>query len=497
MFPPRKLFFFGILITGAIWLLWLYDNGLGIGWPANALRNWQQFGLGALHGQLVYNAGGFEALRQPQIYHGMSPWCLYPVYFCTQFSGWTPLGTTSFYLLLTTLVLWGVWSLLGKNAFALLVGVVVILSPGYGRWLSALDPNAISVLFGIPFAAAVTELLKKNRQTASDYLLLILLATAFVPLNWTTAWLLAPFGIYLLLSKRVHQATTLTFLTLSAIGAIIFVAVSMHAKSGGQAADGKFLGGYSWGNYGYGTGLTTARAFTRIFFVSLVGLLPLLVIWITAFFRKNSGTGLKFFHPLLPLAMAMLVIIALRNYFGHHPWMSGPVVIAGLIFSSALIAETMTVNPVTPNCWRQRILVATICFVYGLCVLAFYRTNGSEGRSLIQFVRQATARTDWILVVKDLDPATAQIGDRIGESLDRHVVVLNSLSDFPSGQPGAILSTVPIHNHQIIAEKTADSTVIDKRLQSVAGWFNRVIAHRNPGDRMNIPSHFYLYQPTP
>ncbi len=496
--PLRKIFFITAVLAAAGWLMWLFDDGLGIGWPSNALRNWQQFGPAALHGVLVYNPGGFDAVAQPQVYHGMSPYYLYPVYFCTQLFGWTGLGTLSFHLLLAVLVLWGVWSLLGKGEFALLVAIAVILTPGYGRWQKSIDPNVISVLLGIPYAAIVTGLLKKSKLQRADFFGLAFLTIAFVPLNWTTAWLLAPFGIFLLLSTHIRRATAMAFLSLAATGAMAFVFISMHAKSGGSGTGGHFLGGYTWGNYGYGEGLTTSRAFTRIFFVAVVGLLPLLGIWLVAGWRKSHGSARKLLNAGLPLAVALLEIAAMRNYFGNHPWMSAPVVIAGLVFSCALLAEN-SVPPGPENCGRcqRQWLLAAACFIYALLVLAFYRTNGSEGRSLTSLVRHETARTDWIVVVKNLDPTTAHLADRLDETLDRHIALVDDVKDLPGGQRLAILTSVPMNGGQLIAEATAGADGLDATLQKAADWFNRTISHRNPGDRLEIPRHFYLYRPVP
>jgi hypothetical protein len=45
-------------IVGSVLLLYMMDDGFGIGWIHNALRNWEQFGLFTLKGMLVTNHGG-------------------------------------------------------------------------------------------------------------------------------------------------------------------------------------------------------------------------------------------------------------------------------------------------------------------------------------------------------------------------------------------------------------------------------------------------------
>lgn len=60
------------VVSGCALLLYLVDDGLGVGWPQNVVRNWEQFGFFNLHGKLVTNPGGFEATTNPDIYKGMS-----------------------------------------------------------------------------------------------------------------------------------------------------------------------------------------------------------------------------------------------------------------------------------------------------------------------------------------------------------------------------------------------------------------------------------------
>ena len=121
------------ILCGAL-LSHLIDDDLGLGWPHNVVRNWDEFGLLKLNGQLVTNPGGFDVVRHPEIYQGMSPVSLYPAYFATMLFAWTGLGTLSYHVLLSALVIWGIWELLGRTDFALLAATVTILLPGYLRW---------------------------------------------------------------------------------------------------------------------------------------------------------------------------------------------------------------------------------------------------------------------------------------------------------------------------------------------------------------------------
>ena len=67
----------GLLLANAL-QQYMADNDLGIGWPHNVLRNWEQLGWRALGGQLVVNPGGNDGLQQPEVYPGHRALSLYP-----------------------------------------------------------------------------------------------------------------------------------------------------------------------------------------------------------------------------------------------------------------------------------------------------------------------------------------------------------------------------------------------------------------------------------
>lgn len=494
----RKTIFVLATVAASAWLLWLVDDGLQLGWAPIVLSNWQEFGLLALHGSLTDNPGGFEATTHPHIYFGMSPWYLYPVYFCTQAFGWTGLGALPFHILLTLLVFWGIWSLTGKNAPAMIVAALVILTPGYGRWQKILDPNAVSVLWGFPYAAVVTQLLKRPKLGFQECALLVVLTVMFVPLNWTTAWFLAPFGVFLLCHPEVRRRPALGYLTLTAMGAVLFVGWSMHAKHSVSAAlsDGQpyhgFLGGYTWGNYGYYEGLSTVRFFTRLIFVNAVGLLPLIVWWVWKTASCTLSTPRRGCLSLLPLFMALLVPAVMRNYFCHHPWMGSPVIIAGLVLSLAL--QVVREEPESvPASLKWGTAVAAGAFIYGLAVLAVFRANANDGLSLIRLVHNKVPRTEGLAVVSTLDPATAALSKILDSNLDRHVVVVETLNDIPHDMPYAILSSRPINDLPLLGQTGADSN--GGVAAKAADWFNHTISHRQPGDKPDFLAHYYLYRP--
>jgi hypothetical protein len=147
---------------------------------------------------------------------------------------------------------------------------------------------------------------------------------------------------------------------------------------------------------------------------------------------------------------------------------------------------------------KPLVVTATICLVYGLAVVLFYRANGSDGRNLIGMVRHHTARPDWVVLVKSLDPVTLSLGERLDGNIDRHVVVVDDLKELPAGQKFFILAEMPMDDGQLVAESQAGSGGgLDAIMQKTANWFNRTIAHRKPGDRPEFAPHYYLYRPAP
>lgn len=495
-----KMAFLLIVGVAAGSLLWLVDSNLGIGWPSNVLRNWQEFGPKPMHGALVFNPGGFQAVEHPQVYGGMSPLYLYPVYYCAQAFAWSGLGVLPFHLILAAGVFWGTCSLLGKGRAAFLFAVAILLSPGYGRWQKLLDPNVIVLLIGVPYAAILTTRLKQVPLRAVDLLIVVGLTALFIPLNWTSAWLLAPFGVFLLLSSGVRRSTAVVLLSLAAVGSIVSVLAAVGAKFGGHATDHSILGGYTWGNYGYGAGLTSGRAIVRVGFVTIVGLLPVLVLFSFEAWRHFRPPSLKLGLAFLPLAMVLLEIAGLRNYFGHHPWMSCPVVIVGLVFSYALMLDIKPIS--TPSAALEMKLpwaVAGACTLYGLCVLMLFRANEGGHISLAHFVRQNTSRGEWIVLLRPNDPVLTEFASRLDEQLDRRVLVVDHLSDLPApppNQPMVVLTGVAQTGSDIIASEAAGEISGGNSLLLWAGeWFNRHIARRAAGDRIDVGGNHFLYRP--
>ena len=337
------------VLSGCAWTEYLYDDGLGTSWVHVAVRNWQHVGFFKLHGQIVSNPGGFEATTNPDIYPGMSPVCLYPVFIAAQLFAWTGLGTLSFQILLAAVVFWAIWRLLGRDGFAFLLAAVAVICPGYSRWLNILDPNVITVVLGLPYITIVIATLTRPRIGFIAFAGLLVLTLAFLSLNWTTVWVLGPCSLLLLGLPQISRRAVISFIAVTGASSLLFVVGSViikaghnHAGSGGGLL--LFLRGYTWGAIGYGLGLTTVTAFARLAVVNGIGLLPLILL--------GGWEAKKYFHPvelkswlaISPFALTLAEIGFMRNYFGHHPWMAGPLLLVGIIFSLVLL-RTRDVNP--------------------------------------------------------------------------------------------------------------------------------------------------------
>ena len=107
-----------LLFASAI-LYRMVDDTLGIGWPNNVIRNWEQYCLLTLKGRLVINPGGAEALNQPAYYGGHRAVSLYPAFseasICVDGAGMLPVLIT-LSLGLSVSVCW----LMGRSDLALL-----------------------------------------------------------------------------------------------------------------------------------------------------------------------------------------------------------------------------------------------------------------------------------------------------------------------------------------------------------------------------------------
>jgi len=379
----KKILILLVAVAGTAWLTTWMDDGLGSGWAYNVVRNWEEFGFSNLHGQLVANAGGYEAETHPEVYGGHRPASLYAAYLCHHLIGADGPGFLVYYALLAALVAGSAWVLLGRTERAFWLAVVMVLTPGYVSWQTTLDPNLAAVSFGFPFCAAAIWLLTRPVFKWGQGVILFLLILVYSAVNWTTILVQGMLVMTLLLLPGVAWRRLLIYAGLAAGLAGLVLLTSLASKLGKTGGSGggfsAMLGGYGWGNTGYGVGLSTQTACLRLVATNFIGLLPVLLVLGWQFWRRNgwrAGQGLLF---LVPALVAMVEVLGLRNYFGHHPWMSVHFILLGLMLTTLLWKEravtAVTAGRPRAGWWFGGLAAA---FLYTLVVLAAHHAHDDQ-----------------------------------------------------------------------------------------------------------------------
>jgi|GEM_PF-2015109 len=496
----------GALLTASGLLQLLVDSDLGVGWPHNVIRNWSQFGLGELQGHLVINPGGQEALAQPDVYSGHRAASLYPAFWISRLFAWTGSYMLPFHLLLNMVVMVSIWKLLGQTSEGFFIGALLILCPGYVLWPTILDPNAMAALAGIPFAALVWRRLRQEHLSAGDLFFLVVLTLLFSALNWTVALVHAPLFFCLLATRKVSWQRLALYAGAGALAGVAVVVVGLTSKlsdagnhSGGF---GQLLAGYTWGSGGYANGSNTPTLLLRLAFINIVALLPLWLVWAWKWSSLVRSEPVRAAWSLLPLGVAVLEPVAMRNYFCHHPWMAAPFLLVGGILSLFVIlspAATPAAMPSAAASPRRKLawslaVVTTFCF--GFVILLTYREQGAQLNSLIALVRAHTPRSEILAVPRSVDPQTAAEVKRLDELLDRRLIVVDRVPDPQHPAPaGFVLSGVALEGAwSPIARSTPDPLQSVPLLRGALNWFNQRVSRRKSGDRLDLPETFFLYQ---
>lgn len=501
----RKAYLLIILVAAILsaWLTTLVDHGLGLDWPHVAVRNWEQYGIFTLHGKMVTNPGGFQAETAPLIYAGHRSTSLIPVFLCHRlFSavGLNSLGFVAYYGAAAAMVLVSIWWLLGRTGSAFCVAVVAVLVPGFIRWQTSLDPNLAAALFGFPFCAAVVTLLRRPSLSWSQLTVLALLVVAYSVINWTTALVHAMLFVTLF-AMGVPRRHLVIYTALAAVvaGWVLLSSVASKAASPpiAGAASTSLYSGYGWGNVGYGLGLTTTTAFSRLVTVNGLGLLPMLIA-LGYFGRWRPRQTLPVLLCLLPFMMVVIEVLALRNYFGHHPWMSVHFILLAIVLTAALgmdFAEATSTGGETRLTTCLVWLVLTT--VYSTIVLFVGQARNERMLALADFIVGHTTRSTTIVIRRDTDPTLVDFAGRIANMVDRHVVVTNGPDDpilaaSPSGL--SVLSADHAITGKVLAQ-TGLETNSSPVVKSLITWYAGHIARRRPGDQLDIPGKtFFLNQ---
>ena len=497
---PAHILILLTALLGTTWLTTLVDDGLGLDWTANVTRNWEQYGFSNLHGKLVVNPGGYEAVTHPQYYAGHRPASLYPLYFIHHLTGGLNLDFLPFYLIVAAVVSLSIWQMLGRGPIAFWFAVTLILSPGYIRWQTTQDPNLAAVMWGYPFSVVAFVLLQKSRLKPAEWLLLGAATALYSAINWSAAFVHAMLFMALLLHPRVSRRNLLAYASVAATVGLLVLSASVASKmtnaAGQHAPPSSLFQSYCWGNQGYGADLTTKTAIMRLTAVNLMGLLPVLMLLGWLVWRKNafrrSKIGLLF---LVPLVVPLLEMTALRNYFGHHPWMSCNFVLLGLVLAIVTWQANQTGQPektVQPVKLPWQIAALAGLLLYGSAVLEFYHIHNAAEINLAKFLRAQTSRATTIAINPDTDPELATMIElRLPELFDRNVIPANIKTNAPA--PIVLLTAVasPPAGHLIArSQATGGSPLMEKML----AWYSRTIAHRRAGDKLDFADNYYLYE---
>jgi hypothetical protein len=503
-FTTRFLVFLSVII-GSVFLVYVVDGGLCMEWTGNVIRNWEDFGFFRLHGSLVYNPGGYEALSHPQIYAGHRAASLYPAFFFEHLFSPVGLQMMPYFVILICAVFFSIWHLLGRNERAFWTAAITVLAPGFIRWQTTLDPNLACALFGFPFCAAMISLLQRPVLPALWVIGLAGLVLVYSSLNWTTAFIHAMLLATLLVMRAVSWRRVFLYAGVAGLVATAVVAQSLVSKSAGASGQHvglfKLLQGYTWGDAGYGTDLTTKTAVLRVVFVNVIGLLPA-GLWLVWNFRPQSGrfqTGnLRFFLPLL---VAVSEIFFMRNYFGHHPWMSCHFFLLGLILTvgAGKQAEAPASTPVSDASRFRRFLVPALtvlaAFVYGICVLLIFRVHNANQFALVKFIRDQTRRADSIVIAADRDPKLAGLAERLPGMIDRHLVVVTNLAGWQATSGNYLLSASDTPDlGRAISYRQGEVSRGCPGLEKMLVWYSHAIARRRAGDKPDLDDAYYLYQ---
>lgn len=476
-------------------------------WTHAVLRNWEEHGWARLGGRLVYNPGGLGAVEQPIIYGGHRAFSLYPAFVLGHLTGGAGRDGSLFYVALSLVVAFSIWYLLGRGELALAVASAVVLSAGYLRTTLILDPLTIPVMLGIPFTLGVLKILARERLNSRNWMVLAVITGLYAAINWTTAFTFSIGLAFLWLPLKSRPARWLAFGIIAGCAIVAVGLVSVLHKMGGETGPrfsfAQMFDAYLFGSGGYaGYSMSWVRAIVRIAAASIIGLLPLIAIYVWAQFREVRSRGAIGLRASLPLVVALLTIAGMRNYFAHHPWMAAPVLIIGLVLSICLAQGAEMRLPIFNGARSQALRLrsfafAAICLFYACGVVMFLRFNAADEEALLKLVRNNTGRHDVLLYSAPGDPWLANNVKQLAGFFDRVMVERNQESSQNplKGRNQYILTAFPEEfSGNTIAETVDDETALPGFARQALTLYRRRVAKRTPGDRLELGRKYYLCQ---
>jgi hypothetical protein len=462
-------------------------------WPANAVHNWEQYGLSALHGKLTVNPGGFDALNNPEYYKGHRAAGYYPIYAVSKLaSGWMN-GLLAFHAVFTFVVFFTIWHLMGRNALGAVGGMAAALCPGYAIYPTVVDPNAVALYMTIPFAAVAIHFLSAKELTPGRLAILAVATFLYSSLNWTTAFGHGILFCALLVLPSVPWARLGIYLLMAgaSVGVVGLMSVLDKMSGNGPTSSsggfGRFLAGYTWGHVGYGADLTTIKAIVRLVTVNTLGLLPLMALlgWLALKIRRADRRWDTF--AFLPIIAAAGGVMVLRNYFGHHPWMAAPMLIPGLVLSLCLLLQRREAGAPELPCQNPAaglsFLLTALLFAVG--VTGAHRAYGDESLEMVSFVIDHTMRADTIALAENLNPEMCEQAISIAHACDRHVIVLATPQTTPTDVTGNLflLTNADLSGQLTAVGRSGKSAFMSlPGIREMSAWYAEKIARRGAQD---------------
>ncbi|MGA2137405.1 MAG: hypothetical protein ABSH14_00940 [Verrucomicrobiia bacterium] len=480
-------------------------------WVVSALRNWQEVGYWNLHGMPTVNPGGIRPGESPLPYHAYRAFSLLPVYWTYLLTGNLNTALVLAYLALTLVLALSIWRFLGKNSWALLVASAVCLCPGYVR-VSCVDwdPVPVAMLVGIAVMLFLVCRVANPPPGRVISLSALALVAVYSQIEWTTVFALgvgwATCAVLLWPTKRRQ------FMMFSVFVAFLVTASSltlMWEKCGGGSGAFNALPAYTIGSGGYdGLGMSWSIALKRWLTASVIGLLPLWIVFFTAVLPSLKRSPRETLTACIPLFTAWMEVCVLRNHMAHHQWMQNPVVVLGILLSlyllqraAALGAIASTTLPI-PSHRSSRILPWFTLggTLYCMVILSVFRTNAAQLQSLIQLVSANTPRRAIIVVGPDL--GRGMRAEAMGLLIDRKSVPMESTptpdtgNSADSGTHAAgtyVINTAPLSGlGPVVAQSTAKK---EDMVLKLVGWYRAHISQRVY--HFQQLDTYYLYQPVP
>jgi len=485
-----------------VWLGVFLVNNIsadGEGDMRSVMRNWEQYGIAAFKYQFVINPGGISHGERPEFYMGHRPLCLLPAYYVGHFFGGAGESALPVLLMLSMTTTCAVLFFLRRNNLALATGLLIPLCYGYLSQVRTYDPIAATILLGIPMMAASVMLICTER--IKGVILGVILMLVYSQLNWPSIFPLAVASVYLMIRLKNRPQIVCVVLAAALVGVIAVGYSTVSARleynntvAGMPQPHDYLWQSYLWGEKGYdGNGMTLGKMLLRNIITNTVNLLPIvLLLGYICLFK-----GIKCMRVLLslaPLVVSVIGILGMRNLFGHHPWMSGPPILCGCLFSISLLQGQGKLFDLSK---RQALLwiAAGIGYCF-LMVLVRDASNFGPTR-LGALVDKNTKRDCLIVFMPDIDASVYNSTKRWSATFDRKVVSYSDWksegSPFHNRTPAVLLGTKMDGVGRFEIAHTSEPRNIEQLVMQVFRFYRTRISKRAPMDCLEVEQIYYLY----